>query len=310
MIRSTSTARTGISQTAFIVASVVLLAAAVTLNTATSKLRLHFKKDPVPQPRDFHDIAKVMGGWLQVSEDEKLDKEMQDVLGTDKYVYRDYVQVDKYGAELLTILTQGDKVEEKAAAQIRNDFNAKTFDQRVAMIEDALKGKSTLQRKEAVYRLQQSQPDSVVNVGLTYYTGLVDTVAHIPDRCYIADGMDVTNYDVPTWNLGSDAAGKDRPLEVHFINFEDQTGSHRVPKCVAYVFNVNGHYDCDPLGVRRSLQSLTQRYGYYAKIELMTIADKEHKDVAAAGMTAFLSSYKSEIETCFPDWQKLTQTSK
>ena len=39
-------------------------------------------------------------------------------------------------------------------------------------------------------RVQQMCPQAVINVGLTYYTGMVDTVSHIPDRCYIADGFE------------------------------------------------------------------------------------------------------------------------
>ena len=78
---------------AFLVVCAILLVAAVTLNTATQALRLHFKKEPVPQPRDFHEIPALMGNWLQISQDEKFDKEIQDVLGTDKYVYRDYIDV-------------------------------------------------------------------------------------------------------------------------------------------------------------------------------------------------------------------------
>ena len=46
-------------------------------------------------------------------------------------------------------------------------------------------------------RIRPKNPKAVVNLGLTYYTGLVDTVAHIPDRCYIADGYEArTKYDV------------------------------------------------------------------------------------------------------------------
>jgi hypothetical protein len=72
---------------------------------------------------------------------------------------------------------------------------------------------------------------------------------------------------------------------------------------VAYVFHANGHYESDPLGVRQTLEDLTERYGYYAKIELMTLG--EDTDVASAAMTDFLTAARPEIEQCFPNWQKL-----
>ena len=52
-----------------------------------------------------------------------------------------------------------------------------------------------MSRDKALYALQAEHPETVINIGIFYYTGLVDTVAHIPERCYIADGFDVTNYE-------------------------------------------------------------------------------------------------------------------
>ena len=73
---------------------------------------------------------------------------------------------------------------------------------------------------------------------MTYYTGMVDTVAHVPDRCYIADGYARRTTETRTWKMGDDAVG------VRFINFEDATGfSSRVSKNVAYFFQVNGEME-------------------------------------------------------------------
>ena len=148
----------------------------------------------------------------------------------------------------------------------------------------------------------------VIHLGLTYYTGLVDTVAHIPDRCYIADGYEPNTYSVPTWNLGPDAAGNYFPLPVRLISFDDATGNNRISKCVAYVFHTNGHYESDPLGVRQTLEDLTERYGYYAKIELMVLVPSVNDaDVAnaSAAMADFLGSARPQIEACLPDWSRL-----
>jgi len=287
----------------------ILLLAAVTLNASVHYMQLYFKKEPVPQPRDFHELPPVMGHWMQISIDEPLDKEVQDYLGTEKYVYRDYIQVDRCGADLLAYLDRSDKdqkgppVMDQAAAA--TTFNAASFDQRVQMIHDAL-ARNTLDRKKLVFAMEAAHPDSAVNLGLTYYTGWADTVAHIPDRCYIADGYEPSSYELKSWQMGQHASGKARSVDVRFISFQDNTGSNRVSKCVAYLFHTNGQYQNDPLVVRQVLQNLMQRYGYYAKIEMMSIG--EDKTASEKAMRDFLSVARPEIERCFPDWNKISQS--
>ncbi len=310
----------GLAQPAFLVVSAILLLSAVAFNGFVWNLKLHFKKDPVPQPREFREIPALMGHWLQVSQDDKLDKETEDILGTEKYLYRDYIQVDRAGADFMAYLAaesqkattrpsdDPDAARDAAAAAARAKFNMASFDQQVAMITAALKGKTPNERKEILGAVEMNgHSGDVIHLGLTYYTGLVDTVAHIPDRCYIADGYEPSSYTVPTWKLGPDASGKYFPLPVRFISFQDSTGNNRVSKCVAYVFHTNGHYESDPLGVRQTLEDLTERYGYYAKIEMMTVG--EDTEVASAAMTEFLTAARPQIEACLPDWNKLKRQS-
>src|SRR5690606_9350407 len=121
-----------------------------------------------------------------------------------------------------------------------------------------LKEMGELDRRMELAKIQQTQPNAVLNLAVTYYTGMVDTVAHIPDRCYVADGYEPKEYRTMTWQTGNDATS------LRYINFEDQTGLQKVSRNVAYVFYANGEEKDDPLGVRLALQDLRQRYGYYA----------------------------------------------
>jgi hypothetical protein len=301
-----------LKQPAFLIVCGILLLAAVTLNASVHYMQLYFKKAPVAQPRDFHELPPIMGHWMQISIDERLDKEVEDYLATDKYVYRDYIQVDRCGADLLTYLDREgkdtaelDENAETRAAAIISTFNTAFFDQRVKMISDAL-AKTSMDRKKLVYAMEANHPGSAVNLGLTYYTGWADTVAHIPDRCYIADGYEPSSYEMKTWQLSPDASGNTKSVGVRFISFQDNTGSNRVSKCVAYLFHTNGRYESDPLVVRQVLQNLMQRYGYYAKIEMMTIG--ENKDASEEAMHDFLSAARTQIETCFPDWNKVSRS--
>jgi hypothetical protein len=306
-------ARRILKQPAFLIVCGILLLAAVTLNASVHYMQLYFRKEPVAQPRDFHELPPIMGHWMQISVDERLDKEVQDYLGTDKYVYRDYIQVDHCGADLLTYLERvpkDDKAEPAAlddaatarVAAVTANFNNASFDQRVKMIRDAL-SKNAVDRRKLVSAMEATHPGSAINIGLTYYTGWADTVAHIPDRCYIADGYEPSSYEIKSWPVGLDRLGKPVSLRVRFISFQDSTGSNRVSKCVGYLFHTNGLYEEDPLRVRQVLQNLVQRYGYYAKIEMMTVG--EDKTASEQAMRDFLSAARPDIETCFPDWEKV-----
>jgi len=258
-------------QPGFLIPVIILAVAAVGLNGAVSALQLHFKKLPVPLKKDLSTLPEKMGDWVQVSRDEPLDKELGDSLATDHFVFRDYVD---------TRLVTKEDVEQ-------------------------FKNLGSRDRKALMSRIQMQIPTAVINMGVTYYTGLVDTVAHIPDRCYIADGFEPSEYETPIWDLGPGRLGKatGEGVGVRFINFEDQTAAGRVTRRVAYFFFANGHYESDPLGVRKALQNLRYRHGFYAKVELMTII-KDH-DECQKVMTDFLKAALPEVEKCLPDWNQV-----
>src|SRR5688572_19800164 len=88
----------GLLQPGFLAAVGVLLVAAVGLNAAVGAMRLHFKKLPVPLEHSLYDpehgIPSSLGHWVQVSKDEPLDHTMLEALGTDEFVFRDYVNTN------------------------------------------------------------------------------------------------------------------------------------------------------------------------------------------------------------------------
>jgi hypothetical protein len=156
----------------------------------------------------------------------------------------------------------------------------------------------------------------VLSLAITYYTGKVDTVPHVPDRCYVADGFQPSKYDVKRWDLGEYSPGVPRQVPVRFIDFEDQTSREQQNRCVTYFFHANGEYNDSPLEVRQKLQSLLERYGYFAKIEVMTLlpprtgaatAERESRheqdrEAAAAAVRRFLTAALPAVEGLLPDW--------
>jgi hypothetical protein len=259
-------------QPAFLVTAGALLVAAVFLNVAVGYLQLHFKKEPVALAHELGTIPSRVGTWVQVTQDQPLDSEMQDVLGTNKYIFRDYIDERIVGAGVL----------------------------------DRFKDKSADERRKIVGEIRHKLPNAVISLSVTYYTGMVDTVAHVPDRCVTADGYEPRTYDTVDWPIARDLPATFKPgsdnIKVRYINFEDQTGAANVPRSISYFFHVNGEFACSPLDVRGKLAELWEKKAYYAKIETMTTMDD--KDESAKVQKDFLTAVMPEVVRCMPDWDK------
>ena len=276
-------------QPAFVAVAVLLGVGAVGLNAATNAMRLHFRKLPVPLAAPLDDVKRGiptrLGHWVQVSKDEPLDHSIQEALGTKDFVFRDYVDTRVIGAA------------------------------DVAWFAD----RPTAERNARLAAIQAQAPEAVVRLAVTYYTGLVDTVPHVPERCYVADGFDAAAAETIKSRLAAPGAAPDaapRDVSYRYLYFQDTTGTGRVDRQVAYLFRVNGEYASSSLGVRQRLQNLLQRYGYFAKVELMTTA-RSHAGSApdvkaharAKSVAAFedlLAALLPEVERCLPDWAAVT----
>ena len=260
-------------QPGFLLVAGILAFSALGLNVAVGYLKLKFLKDPVYLKQDLSTLPTQLGDWVQVSKDEPLDKELQAMLGTDKYVFRDYVNT-----------------------KLVSPADLAKFD-----------GLGSRESKELASQIQALKPNAVISLALTYYTGGVDTVAHIPERCYVADGYQpVETPETLSWDMGPGRLGKtpsDPKIDVRFLNFEDQTGARRITKRVAYFFFANGQYESDPLSVRQTLENLQYKHAFYSKVELMSIIP-DH-DECAKVMSDFLATAMPEIEKCYPDWNSV-----
>ena len=254
----------------FLMAAGILAVTAVVVNVATSALQLHFKKLPVPLVHDLSTVPARLGPWVQVSIDEPLDRETQDLLGTDLYFFRDYV-------------------------------DSRLVDQ--AQLA-AFEGKSGNERHAMAAALQRNRPEAVINCAVTYYTGMVDTVAHIPERCYVANGYVPHDPAILSWNLGPTFDGNDgsHDLQVESIAFDDRANADGVTR-VAYCFFADGRWECDSLKVREDLQNLRTTHSFYSKVELRTtIPDAA---VSNGVMTDFLRAALPSVRKCYPDWNSV-----
>ena len=283
--------RSSLRRPAFWIVAGVLLAGAVGLNAASSVMKLYFRKEALPlrAPEGLMALPREIGSWVMVPEAHTVDADLIHSLGTDKYVFRKYVDTGALGRTGLKLATKEDVL--------------------------ALQSMEPKDRSDRLARWFRENQGAWVELAVTYYTGKVDTVPHVPDRCMVAGGFQPVLYEVLEWPMGIYTGGAARRVPVRFIDFQFVDPMRQMGnRCVTYFFHANGKYMDDPNAVRSKLQSLNERCGYFAKIEVMTplpTRERETDELKAAdrklAMVAtqkFLTVSLPEIEKLLPDWEK------
>ena len=300
-----SPVKSAFSSRSFLLVVGVLLVAAVGLNAAARGLQLVFKKHPVPLRHRLDDaqagVPRQLGAWVTVQQTSTLDETIQHALGTRDFVFRTYVDSRIAGKDTVDRLVTLGREIEGLDEQDKQQF--------------ALKRAKQAEWGGTLRRIQAQNPEAVMSLAVTFYTGMVDTVTHIPDVCMVADGYQPKDPKKVPVAAGHFPDGSPRLVEMQFTTFEDQTGHGRVARDVAYLFHCNGGYEPSHVGVRGKLQNLFERHGYYAKVELMTdeptrvearAAKSEARNAkSVAAMADLLSVALPQIERCLPDWNEV-----
>jgi len=172
------------------------------------------------------------------------------------------------------------------------------------------------------------EPGRVARLHVAYYPGSINQVPHVPDRCYVAGGMQpqgTTTVSLPltgdhykTDGDGLTAHSKllsrsdaftnparipSAEIPATLFSFEaNQTGRGGEAGNVIYFFTANGKFLPTPLMVRKEGWDLSHKYAYYCKIEVAWpgVSDAE---LAKKRTRALLSDLMPEIMACLPDWQ-------
>lgn len=169
-------------------------------------------------------------------------------------------------------------------------------------------------------RVPEGQPGSVIRLHVPYYTGTIDTVPHVPDRCFVAGGATPTGTDVLNIHVASDRITRREDGQVNAVTMSGNLvtmPSDRIPITrvkfttagnqaqtygVTYFFVANNAYTARPEGVRLMAFNLFDRYAYYSKVEVMPIGVEDMDEVVRL-TEEFLSHVLPEIFLCLPDWE-------
>ncbi len=279
---------------ALAIVGLILLAGAFGLNASVNAFKLQFKKEAVSLREPIAALPGRLGPWLQVSVDQRFPPDVEETLGTTEYVERRYVDTRQVDPKLVA---EFDAVMAKPAGE---ETAQRLLDLREQIFRDAV----------------TTSPRSMIRLHVAYYTGAVDTVPHIPDRCMLGGGYDMLGQTrrvelpgVRTGNVDGVAGGA---MPVSFSQFQMPAGPGQAAQTnsVAYFFQVNGDYEYDAItGVRKRLQNLFETHAYFAKIEAGVMAPSgtaaEDERLDQAVLSDFLTHAMPQIERCLPDWEQV-----
>jgi hypothetical protein len=177
-----------------------------------------------------------------------------------------------------------------------------------------------------------------INVHVAYYTGMIDAVPHIPDRCFVAGGYHAEtrprNYPLPLdrsgWeergDLINQAKGLPYPIvryphpitpsrlvtvhlpvgdfELRVIEFSDaQNPSLRI--FGGYFFIANGGITATPEGVKQLAFRKSEEYAYYCKVQFYTVEDDLRPEQFVERVADLLDPLLPELMNCLPDWPEI-----
>lgn len=191
------------------------------------------------------------------------------------------------------------------------------------------------------YRRKSSAggPPQYVELHAAYYTGSVDTVPHVPDRCFVGGGMliDGATVNVPLtldtdrWALDTDPAIPEAwqgTIYTTRISSDSRNAPNkrvRLPRrphdlklrCTPYVtprgdrlvagyfFIANGGHVAGADGVRLLAFDLKSDYAYYLKVQFTSL-DVETPEELAELAADLLGELIGELMLCVPDWVDVT----
>ena len=166
-------------------------------------------------------------------------------------------------------------------------------------------------------------PSNRVRLHIAYYTGLVDTVAHVPERCILAsDGAKQHSIQTRQVKLEgpqyrSDGSGFLAPslrqplgvyipsLDVPITLFRYYPPDDKEISTAVYFFVANGSFFDSPDKVRAQGMAPWDRHRYYCKVEIGLTGVSDPEEIVKH-VSQFLSRAMPEIMACLPDWRQVT----
>ena len=106
-------------------------------------------------------------------------------------------------------------------------------------------------------------------VEVYYYTGALDTVPHVPERCAVAGGATWIGSEDASITVPAAPSPWDKSINIRRAMFEmsDKVSGSAERFVQYYLFSLNGRPESSWVHVRRSLANPLVRYCYFAKMQ-------------------------------------------
>lgn len=187
----------------------------------------------------------------------------------------------------------------------------------------------------------RNMPGMAVHVA--YYTGMIDAIPHVPDRCMVAAGFNAKslpenvplNIDTLEWIEDTEhvhgRTGLPYPM-VHFRHyFTGQQLTSRMPVgdmqlritefekddnpearvYAGYLFIANGGTTPTPDAVRMLAFAPSEKYAYYCKLQFNMVGPASFtREQFVDTVSAFLKDFLPEVMRCLPDWAEVEAAGK
>ncbi|HRP63874.1 MAG TPA: exosortase-associated EpsI family protein [Phycisphaerales bacterium] len=189
------------------------------------------------------------------------------------------------------------------------------------------------------YALNGDVSQGLIKLHIAYYTGMIDAIPHIPDRCMLAGGfvptgrprvMENMPLDISNWRYDPEvvnrASGQPYPYVTYPHAVTGRTVMVRMPLgafglrmtpfehpsmpqqriYAGFFFIANGHVTPNPLAVRALALDLTDRYAYYCKVQFTAWGGSDFDEQAFADLVGSLTQeLLPELMRCLPDWPEV-----
>jgi len=182
--------------------------------------------------------------------------------------------------------------------------------------------------------------NGILQLHIAYYTGSIDAVPHIPDRCYVGAGLTRAptttavrlNIDESLWwpdpaaepgatkpSLMALTTGADRRvvrmprlgesgIRLNSSEYwEEGAGDYTL--AAGYLFIANGAVTASPEGVRLLAYDRSSKFAYYCKVQFTYQHPTRAVDRRELGEAAseFLGQMLPDLMACLPDWHEVEQ---
>ncbi|MCP3905722.1 MAG: hypothetical protein GY715_19015 [Planctomycetes bacterium] len=190
---------------------------------------------------------------------------------------------------------------------------------------------------ERVYVREDDPDEAQIQLHVTYYTGMIDAVPHVPDRCFIAAGYNTRStprnmpVDLARAGWRDDPAVTDpggtpwpmvtypHPITHEVVSVHMPAGEFRLRTTefshddaldrrvyAGYLFIANGRIAVTPEEVKLLAFKKSERYAYYCKVQLHSIGGRDLTPEQFVTRSAeFLDALLPELMRCLPDWPEV-----